>query len=99
MTNGTDRMARDAKDVMHEAKDAMHSEMAALRAKVEALMADRVTPALSEVAGQAEDLANGAAAMARRQTDNLATTVRAQPFVAIGTAAIVGLTIGLLMRR
>ncbi len=92
MTNASDRLAQDA-------KDAVQTEIAALRAKVEALMADRVTPALSEVAGQAEDLANGAAAMARRQTDSLASTVRAQPFAAIGTAAIAGLAIGLLMRR
>jgi ElaB/YqjD/DUF883 family membrane-anchored ribosome-binding protein len=92
MTNATDRLAEDTKDVVQH-------EIAALRAKVEALMADRVTPALSEVAGQAEDLAHGAAAMARRQTDNLASTVRAQPFAAIGTAAIAGLAIGLLMRR
>lgn len=92
MTNATDRLAEDTKDVVR-------SEIAALRAKVEALMAERVTPALSDVAGHAEDLANGATAMARRQTDHLASTVRAQPFAAIGTAMIAGLAIGLLMRR
>ncbi|GGJ14633.1 hypothetical protein [Neoroseomonas lacus] len=92
MTNATDRLAEDTKDVVR-------SEIAALRAKVEALMAERVTPALSDVAGQAEDLANAAATMARRQTDHLANTVRAQPFAAIGTAMIAGLAIGLLMRR
>jgi ElaB/YqjD/DUF883 family membrane-anchored ribosome-binding protein len=74
-------------------------EIAALRAKVEALMADRVTPAIAGVAGQAEELATSAAAMARRQSDSLASTVRAQPFAAIATAAVAGLAIGLLMRR
>jgi ElaB/YqjD/DUF883 family membrane-anchored ribosome-binding protein len=85
--------------VTEDAKDMVQTEIAALRAKVEALMADRVTPAIAEVAGQAETLAHGAADMARRQTDHLASTVRAQPFVAIGAAAIAGLAIGLLMRR
>ena len=92
MTNASTRVADDA-------KDAVQSEIAALRAKVEALMADRVAPALSDVVGQAEELANGAATMAKRQTDSLANTVRAQPFTAIGVAAIAGLAIGLLIRR
>ena len=35
----------------------------------------------------------------RELLDSLASTVRAQPFAAIGTAAIAGLAIGLLMRR
>lgn len=92
MMNASDRLAEDTKDVVQ-------TEIAALRAKVEALMADRITPALAEVAGQAEDMAHSAAAMAKRQSDSLASTVRAQPFAAIGTAAIAGLAIGLLLRR
>ncbi|MBR0652638.1 hypothetical protein GXW78_23475 [Roseomonas terrae] len=88
--------AEDAKDAV---KDTVQHEIAALRAKVEALMADRVTPAIAGVAGQAEELATSAAAMARRQSDSLASTVRAQPFAAIATAAVAGLAIGLLMRR
>ncbi len=90
--NPADRLAEDAKDVAQ-------AEIAALRAKVETLMAERVGPALADFAGQAEELAHGAATMAKRQSDNLASTVRAQPFAAIGTAAIAGLAIGLLMRR
>lgn len=92
MMSASDRLAEDTKDVVQ-------TEIAALRAKVEALMADRITPALAEVAGQAEDMAHSAAAMAKRQSDSLASTVRAQPFAAIGTAAIAGLAIGLLLRR
>ncbi len=92
MTKATQRLAEDV-------KDAASSEIADLRAKVEELMADRVSPAIAAVAGQAEQLAHGAAASARRQSDQLASTVRAQPFAAIGTAALAGIAIGLMMRR
>ena len=34
-----------------------------------------------------------------RQSDHLAGTVRAQPFVAVGAAALAGLAVGLLIRR
>ena len=92
MANTTQRLAENV-------KDAASSEIADLRAKVEELMADRVSPAIAAVAGQAEELAHGAAKAARRQSDHLASTVREQPFVAIGTAALAGIAIGLMMRR
>lgn len=94
MTNAT-----TAKSADKMTEDTIQAEITALRAKVEALMADRVGPAIADFAGQAEDLAHQAAAMAKRQGESLAGTVRAQPFAAIGTAAIAGLAIGLLMRR
>ena len=75
------------------------AEIDALREKVEALMAERVSPALSAVADQAGSLAQGAAETVRRQSDHLAGTVRAQPFVAVGAAALAGLAVGLLIRR
>jgi ElaB/YqjD/DUF883 family membrane-anchored ribosome-binding protein len=99
MSNATNKAADAAAEAKDAMKDTVQNEIAALRAKVEALMADRVTPAIAGVAGQAEELATSAAAMAKRQSDSLASTVRAQPFAAIGTAAIAGLAIGLLMRR
>ncbi len=99
MTSASSRIADDVKDMATDAKDTAQSEIAALRKKVEALMADRVSPALAEVAGQAEALAHGAKDTVKRQTDNLATTVRAQPFAAVGAAALAGLAIGLLIRR
>lgn len=92
MANASDRITDDIKDTAQ-------SEIAALREKVEALMAERVNPTLSAVAHQAESLAHGAAETVRRQSDHLAGTVRAQPFVAVGAAALAGLAIGLLMRR
>jgi ElaB/YqjD/DUF883 family membrane-anchored ribosome-binding protein len=75
------------------------TELAALRDKVEALMAERVTPAMSALADQAEDLANGAAATFRHETGRLGDAVRAQPFAALGVAAAVGFVLALLARR
>ena len=92
MANASDRTTDNAKDMAQ-------SEIAALREKVEALMAERVNPALSAVADQAGSLAQGAAETVRRQSDHLAGTVRAQPFVAVGAAALAGLAVGLLIRR
>ena len=92
MANASNRISDDVQDVAQ-------SEIAALRAKVEALMAERVNPTLSAVAEHAEALAHGAADTVRRQSDHFAGTVRAQPFVAVGAAALAGLAVGLLIRR
>lgn len=92
-------MANAGNRITDDMQDMAESEIAALREKVEALMADRVNPTLSAVASQAEALAHGAAETVKRQSDNLAGTVRAQPFAAVGAAALAGLAIGLLIRR
>jgi len=103
MTQATERMTDDigaaARTLANDAKDSAKAELAALRQKVEALMADRVTPAVSEAAGRAEDFAHGAAESIRHRADQFAGTVREQPFVAIGAAALAGVAIGLLIRR
>lgn len=103
MTQATDRMTDDigtaARTIAGDAKDAARAELASLREKVEALMAERVNPALSGAAGQAEDLAHDVAAAARERAGRIAGTVREQPLVAVGAAALAGIAIGLLIRR
>ena len=95
MSNASTQAAGLADD----AKTLAETEIAALRAKVETLMNDRVSPAIAGMAEQAEAFAHGASETAKRQADNLAGTVRAQPFAAVGAAVLAGLAIGLLIRR
>ncbi|MBR0673756.1 hypothetical protein [Neoroseomonas soli] len=97
MARASERTTNDRVDAI--ARDAMEltqSEISALREKVEALINERVSPALSEAAEQAVQAAAGTL---RRQTDSLARNVRAQPFAAVGAAALAGIAVGLMLRR
>jgi ElaB/YqjD/DUF883 family membrane-anchored ribosome-binding protein len=98
-TSRTSGIGETASDLAQTAKEAAGAELAVLREKVEALMRDRVTPALADVAGRAEDAAHGAMDAVRRQTGALSASVREQPIAAIGAAALAGIAIGLLLRR
>ncbi|BDG74802.1 hypothetical protein [Roseomonas fluvialis] len=97
--NRTQGIGETAAGMAQDAKDAASAELAVLREKVEALMRDRVTPALADAAGRAEDAAHDAMDAVRRQTGNFAATVRDQPIAAVGAAALAGIAIGLLLRR
>lgn len=79
--------------------DDAHEELRALRAKVESLMEDRVTPAVARVAGQAEDAALYAQDAIRERAERLSDTVRAQPFTALGAAALAGFVLALIIKR
>jgi ElaB/YqjD/DUF883 family membrane-anchored ribosome-binding protein len=74
------------------------AQIARLRAQVEALMKDRITPAIADAAGRAEDAVYGAAGVVRGQADALSDRVRAQPLMAILFAAGVGYLLGRAMR-
>jgi ElaB/YqjD/DUF883 family membrane-anchored ribosome-binding protein len=71
-----------------------HAQIAHLRAQVEALMKDRVTPAVTDMAGCAEDAMNKAAGMVREQTQSLTAHVREQPLISVLLAAGVGYLLG-----
>ena len=75
------------------------SEIARLREKVETLMTDRVTPAVTHLASQAEDAANAATDKVRENAERLSETIREQPLVAVGVAALVGFLFAGLVRR
>lgn len=86
-------------DFSTQARQATRAEMDELRLKVESLMADRITPAVTEVAGRAGEVAQGAADAVRARTDNLAASVREQPLTAIVIAALAGMAVGIILRR
>jgi len=86
--------ADEAKGKMEDAT----AQIARLRAQVEALMKERITPAVAEVAGHAENAVYGAAGVVREQADALSGRVREQPLVAILIAAAVGYVLGRAMR-
>jgi len=69
-------------------------QIAKLREQVEMLMRDRVTPALADAAGRAEETARYATNMARDQAEAISGRVRDQPFLALLIAAGVGYLIG-----
>jgi ElaB/YqjD/DUF883 family membrane-anchored ribosome-binding protein len=82
----------------HTIADDTKAQIANLRAQVEALMKDRVTPALTEMAGRAETAMNTAAGAVRGQAQNLSGHVRDQPLIAILLAAGIGYLLGRTIR-
>ena len=75
------------------------TEIARLREKVETLMTDRVTPAVTQLASQAEDAAHAATDKVRENAERLSDTIKAQPLTAVGVAALVGFLFAGLVRR
>ncbi len=78
--------------------DDAQAQIARLRDQVEALMRDRVTPAMSDLAGRAESAAHTASGAVRDQARVVSGQVREQPLIALLVAATVGWIIGRVMR-
>lgn len=74
--------------------DDANVQIAHLREQVEALMKDRVTPAVADIAGRAENVVNSAAGVVRDQAQMISGHVRDQPLIAILLAAGVGYILG-----
>ena len=83
-----------ANDAAQDAKE----QIAQLRDQVQTLMSERVTPALANAAGQAEDYARQAKDMATDQAEMLSDRVRESPIVAILIAAGAGYLLGRIAR-
>ena len=83
-----------ANDAAQDAKE----QIAQLRDQVQTLMSERVTPALANAAGQAEDYARQARDMATDQAEMLSDRVRESPIVAILIAAGAGYLLGRIAR-
>ena len=75
------------------------AEIQELREKVETLMQDKVTPALSALACEAQAAAQAATDKAKEQVSRLSEAVKEQPLAAIGIAAAAGFVLALLYRR
>ncbi len=69
-------------------------QVAKLRAQVETLMRERVTPALADAAGRAEN-AMGAA---RHQAEAVSGRVKEQPIMAVLVAAAIGFLAARVLR-
>ncbi len=74
------------------------AQIAQLRDQVQNLMSERVTPALANAAGTAEDYARQAKDMASDQAEMLSDQVRESPLAAIMIAAGVGYLLGRIAR-
>jgi hypothetical protein len=75
-----------------------HAQIDRLRAQVETLMKDRVTPALADAAGRAEQAVYGAAGTVRDQAEVISGKVRDQPLLAVLIAAGIGYALGRITR-
>ena len=84
-------------DTRHKLDDAQ-AQIARLREQVEALMKDRVTPAVTDFAGRAEDAYANASDVVRDQAKAVSGQVREKPLVALAIAAGIGWIIGRVMR-
>ena len=76
-----------------------HAEIAALREKVDALMQNRVGPAVTALADEAQAAAQASIDTVRHQVNRLSDTVRDQPLTGLGVAALAGFVLAALMRR
>jgi len=85
-------------DRYNEATQDAKEQIAQLRDQVQTLMSERVTPALANAAGQAEDYARQAKDMASDQAEMLSEQVRESPLAAIMIAAGVGYLLGRIAR-
>lgn len=79
-----------AKDVADDTQEQLQS----LRAMVEQLLNDRVTPALADAAGKAENAVSSARDLTNTQVANVSDKVRGQPLIAIAIATVVGYLLG-----
>ncbi len=79
--------------------DDARAEIAALREKVDYLMNKRVSPALANLAHDAEAIAQNASDTVKAQATRLTDNVKEQPIMALGIAAAVGFMLATLVRR
>ncbi len=84
----------DQTDQTRTKLDDATAQIARLREQVEALMKERVTPAVADLAGRAEQAVYGATSVARDQAEAISNRVRDQPLLALLIAAGVGYLIG-----
>jgi ElaB/YqjD/DUF883 family membrane-anchored ribosome-binding protein len=85
-------------DNVNDAAQDAKEQIAQLREQVQALMSERVTPALSQAAGQAQAYAKQAGDFVSDETEMLSEKVRESPLLAILIATGVGYLLGRIFR-
>jgi ElaB/YqjD/DUF883 family membrane-anchored ribosome-binding protein len=78
--------------------DDAQAQINRLRDQVESLMKDRVTPAMTDFAGRAENAVHSASGAVRDQAQMVSGRVKEQPLIAMMIAAAVGWVVGRVMR-
>lgn len=84
-------------NVNDTAQDA-REQIAQLREQVQTLMSERVTPALANAAGRAEEYVHQARGVANDQSEMLSEKVRESPLAAILIGAGAGYLLGRIAR-
>ncbi len=69
-----------------------------LRSQVDQLMRERIAPAVSDVAGRAQDYARHASDFSREQAEAFSNQVREMPIASVLIAAAAGYLLGRLAR-
>ena len=87
-----------ASDQINDAAQDAQAQIKELREQVQSLMSERVTPALANAAGQAEQYVKQARDMASDQAEQLSEKVRESPLIAILVASGVGYLLGRIAR-
>lgn len=87
-------MAYNTNDATQDAKE----QIAQLKEQVQTLMSERVTPALANAAGTAEQYARQAKGMYDDQSEMLSERVRESPLIAVLIATGVGYLLGRIAR-
>ena len=87
-----------ASNTYNDASQDAKEQIAQLRDQVQTLMSERVTPALANAAGQAEDYVRQAKSVYDDQSEMLSERVRESPIVAILIATGVGYLLGRIAR-
>ena len=87
-----------ANNSLNDAAEDAKEQIAQLREQVQTLMSERVTPALANAAGQAEEYARQAKDIYDDQTEALSERVRESPMIALLVAAGVGYLLGRIAR-
>ena len=83
---------------MNDAAQDAREQIAQLKDQVQSLMNDRVSPALSNAAGQAQQYARKAYDTASDQSEMLSEKVRDQPVAALVLADAAGYLLGRIAR-
>lgn len=87
-------LANDTRGKLDDAQ----AQIARLREQVESMMKDRITPAVADFAGRAENAVHTASGAVRDQAQVVSGRVKDQPLIAIMIAAAVGWIVGRVMR-
>jgi ElaB/YqjD/DUF883 family membrane-anchored ribosome-binding protein len=90
--------SKKVQDKVQDAVDDTREQLISLRDQVEQVLNKKVTPAITDVAGRAEDAVHTARDYTATKADKVSKKVRGQPLAAIAVSAAVGYFLGRIAR-